>query len=334
MKLAALCFTASGHAVANRVAEKLAARGEVVSVTRCAPGKLAAWTAEQFVSNDAIVFVGALGIAVRALSGLPQNKATDPAVLCVDEQAQFVIPVLSGHLGGANRLAQEIAEWLTAIPVITTATDVSGTFAVDSWAKDQRLLVQNPGNIKRISAALLRGETVSLASVLPVSGDLPQGVVLASEQADVVVSYHPPASGKSLWLLPQNLVLGVGCRKGVSAEAIEQAVAAALRQEGVPPNALCAVCSVDQKAKEPGLLRFCHAHRLPLVTYSPEVLQAQRGAFTTSEFVRKTIGCDNVCERSVAAHGAALFQRKAAHNGVTTALGALPQTLSFGKEKP
>ena len=133
MSRAYLAFTAKGEALARRLAEALPG-----SVSRCGGDvTLKGWTAEHFAQDEALIFVGAVGIAVRAIAPHCKSKTTDPAVVVVDECGRFAVPILSGHLGGANDLARAIAAVCGAVPVITTATDANGLFAVDEWAKAQ-----------------------------------------------------------------------------------------------------------------------------------------------------------------------------------------------------
>ena len=122
--------------------------------------KLSDWTAENFQKSDALIFIGAVGIAVRAIAPHCKSKATDPAVIVLDERGRFSIPILSGHLGGANDLAKKLASICGAVPVITTATDVEGVFAVDEWAKAQNCHVLEPERIKTVSSTLLAGKVV------------------------------------------------------------------------------------------------------------------------------------------------------------------------------
>ena len=127
MSRAYLAFTAKGEALARRLAEALPG-----SVSRCGGDvTLKGWTAEHFAQDEALIFVGAVGIAVRAIAPHCKSKAADPAVVVVDEGGNFAVPLLSGHLGGANALARALAKACDAVPVITTATDVNGLFAVD-----------------------------------------------------------------------------------------------------------------------------------------------------------------------------------------------------------
>ena len=128
MTRAYLAFTDIGLALAKRLAAALPG-----SVARCGRDgdSLAEWTSAQFVQSDALIFVGAAGIAVRAIAPHCKSKTTDPAVVVVDECGRFAVPILSGHLGGANDLARAIAAVCGAVPVITTATDAHGIFAVD-----------------------------------------------------------------------------------------------------------------------------------------------------------------------------------------------------------
>ena len=201
MRVSCIAFTERGHALAERTARALsdcAQTGEDdpgwdVSVSRgFGEGKadLRAWTALAWEASDALLFVGAAGIAVRAIAPYVASKANDPAVVAIDEAGRFAVSLLSGHLGGANELAQTVARAAGAIPVITTATDVRGVWAVDTWARRAGLAVSNPEAIKRVSARLLSGGRVALYSDMPISGQPPEGVDFASDRAraDIVVS--------------------------------------------------------------------------------------------------------------------------------------------------
>ena len=201
MRVSCIAFTERGYALAERTARALsdcAQTGEDdpgwdVSVSRgFGEGKadLRAWTAITWEASDALLFVGAAGIAVRAIAPHVASKVNDPAVVAIDEAGRFAVPLLSGHLGGANELAQTVARAAGAIPVITTATDVRGVWAVDTWARCAGLPVSNPEAIKRVSARLLSGGRVALYSDMPISGQPPEGVDIASDRAraDIVVS--------------------------------------------------------------------------------------------------------------------------------------------------
>ena len=215
-------------------------------------------------ASDALLFVGAAGIAVRAIAPHVASKATDSAVVVIDEAGRFAVPLLSGHLGGANELAQTVARAVGAIPVITTATDVRGVWAVDTWARCAGLAVSNPEAIKRVSARLLSGGRVALYSDMPISGQPPEGVDIASDRAraDIVVSPF------------------AGANAGAFVRAAETT------DEVVP-------------------------------SVSP------------SDFVRATVGVDNVCERAALAGGGKLIFPKLAHGGVTVAFSKVSIELSF-----
>ena len=144
-----VAFTGKGAALAERLRAEL---GGTVRV----PGEgfsLSAWTAENFPEREALIFIGAAGIALRAVAPHIRSKAEDPAVLCVDETGRFVIPLLSGHLGGANELARRLAAMTGGMPVITTATDLNRAFAVDLWAKSHGMTVLQPERIRQVSSA-------------------------------------------------------------------------------------------------------------------------------------------------------------------------------------
>lgn len=322
-----ISFTAQGAKTGERVAQSLPdccaeryARGVDASIKQT---KLSRMVQQAMVDCDLIIFVGATGIAVRMCAPFLQGKQYDPAVIVIDEQARFVISLLSGHLGGANALAQQIAQGLGAQPVITTATDGRGAFAVDTWAKAHDCAVHEVHQIKHISGAILAGQPVGLQSDFPVSGTLPEGVG-AQGESGIVLSVRTDQNpfGNTLHLVPCIVTLGIGCRRGTPQEAIEQAVSRILEEERIPWSAIRAVASIDVKKDELGLGAFCQQHALPFLTYTAQELSEVPGQFTASAFVQHTVGVDNVCERAAikASENGQLLRGKTPCGGITVAL--------------
>ena len=299
-----LAFTDTGLALAKRLAAALPG-----SVARCGQDgvSLAEWTSAQFVQSDALIFVGAAGIAVRAIAPHCKSKTTDPAVVVVDECGRFAVPILSGHLGGANDLARAIAAVCGAVPVITTATDAHGIFAVDEWAKHQNCMVLEPERIKLVSGKLLAGQPVYYRTDFP----------------DFALTLCP--TGQALHLVPRIGVLGIGCKRGTSADTLEAAFAAFCTRHSLAAQAVTAAASIDLKQNEPGLLAFCQARGWPVRFYSAAQLRSLPGQFTPSPFVQRVTGVDNVCERAAVLDAdGSLFYPKFACSGVTLALACRP----------
>jgi cobalt-precorrin 5A hydrolase len=333
MTISVLSFTNNGFDLGCRLCEKLRQEDCEASVYRCGKDGLREWTGSHFECDDALVFIGAAGIAVRAVAPLIRSKTSDPAVIVIDEHGKFVIPILSGHIGGANRLSLSIAKILHALPVITTATDCNSVFAIDTWASENYIRITNPEQIKWVSARLLAGECVYVKSLFPVIGDVPDGFIMTNEEYDVILTVRNRGRKDALRLVPPILTLGVGCQRGITAEELETAFELVLKKGSCLMEAVSLVSSIDLKADEKGLIEFCRKHQLPLKTYSATELNAVKGKFTSSEFVRNTTGVDNVCERSaVLGSGGELYVKKDAGNGITMALAISPYNVRFMEE--
>ena len=306
MNLEYLAFTAQGMELAAALARALGG-----TPARCgAPEGLAGWTARAFRQAEGLVFVGAAGIAVRAIAPHVRSKAADPAVVVVDEAGRFAIPLLSGHLGGANDLARRIAALLGGQAVLTTATDVRGAFAVDAWARHQGCAVVNPAAIRRVSAKLLAGQAIALRTDWPPAGEPPPGVLLAQgADCDVRVTLRPGQTD-ALVLVPRIAVLGVGCRRGTPQAALEAAFSALLARGGLRPQAVRKACSLDRKQDEPGLLAFCRAHGFPLETFGAPALRAVPGNFAASPFVERVTGVTTSASAARSWAAAARFSSK------------------------
>ena len=326
MTIAAIAFSETGMALGQRLMENV----PDMTLHRCGHGELASWTADNFTRNDALLFIGSVGIAVRAIAPHVVSKTSDPAVVVMDELGTYAIPVLSGHLGGANALAVQLSRACGALAVVTTATDIHGLFAVDDWARRQGLRVANPERIKWISARLLSGETIRYKSLYPISGPVPAHLESADEEYDVLISHRSRGRDTALRLVPPIVTLGIGCRKNISRQAVEAAIDNALRRAGCHPAAVSAVATIDLKAHEGALVRYCKDKGIPLVTYSAEALSQVPGVFSSSAFVQKITGVDNVCERAAVRHsGGRLIRPKEAMDGVTVALALSEPHLSF-----
>lgn len=289
---------------------------------------------EWFFKVDAIVFLCAVGIAVRSIAPYLVHKAKDPAVVAADETGRFVISLLSGHARGANELALNIAKMLGAVPVITTATDRERLFAVDDFARKNKLWVRSWELAKEISVRILEGERIGLCCKLPVEGELPWELILQDKklQAGILISdkktdeYPYPVT---LQLVPRDIVIGIGCRKNAEAERIRAAVEGCFEEEGLLPEAAAAVASIDLKKQEEGILAFCRERKLPFLTFTAQELSRQQGEFTASDFVKQITGVSNVSERSAAAAGGRLLGSRRIYDGVTVALARTERSVRF-----
>ena len=300
-------FTRAGAELAVKLAGELGGRAFVserclVEGTELLEGSVGDWSGRWFPRAGALVFVCACGIAVRAIAPHIRTKTEDPAVVVADEGGRFVIPLLSGHIGGANDLARRIALLTGGEAAVTTATDVNGLVAVDEWAVKNNCAIENPTSIKEVSSAVLAGAPVGVA---------------------VTEQLQPTPWPATLWLRPRVLTLGVGCKRGVPSTEMEAAAADFLEGAGASSLSLCAVASIDLKADEPALIALAERYDIPFVTFSAETLQAVPGSFSASARVKEVTGVDNVCERAavLAAGGeAVLLRSKARYPGMTFAL--------------
>ena len=294
----------------------------------------AQWAEAGFASADALVFCCAAGIAVRGIAPWVRSKKTDPAVLVVDETGRFVISLLSGHIGGANELAADLAADLGATPVITTATDLNGLFAVDVFAEKNHLRIESMALAKEVSAALLAGERVGFCSDVPVRGAVPPELTDGAARIGVCVTADREKSPfeKTLRLVPRRFAAGLGCRRDKDPGEMERFFLARLAACGMPPQALRCIASVDLKRDEPCLLALSEKYALPFLTYSAAELNALPGEFSGSDFVKGVTGVDCVSERAAllaAGRNGTLVCRKIAGDGMTFALAEFEEVVRF-----
>lgn len=347
MKIALISFSKNGAELSERIAEFLTAENEKVTIAvKCAEREdsieesVKMWTEKQFQVQDAILFVGAAGIAVRSIAPMVESKCKDPAVLVIDEKGKYCIPILSGHIGGANALAQRLHQRFGMEAVITTATDIHGKWAVDVFAKQNNLQISDMKKAKDISARILAGKTIRcwIDGNSSIIGALPKEITLVEkskqmeEVPDIYIGfYQHPEWKETLFLVPKAVIMGIGCKRGTDVRLIEQTVEEALKTEHICKEAIKMVASIDLKAKEQGILDYCEKYHLDFLTFPSETLQKVDGEFTASDFVKKITGVDNICERSAlcASEGGRLLSKKYAKNGVTVAFAEEKWEVAF-----
>ncbi len=320
-----LSFTKAGTELNKKLCEKLNSdfcEGyvpkrilEESEVLFSLPENIPEWIQEHW-SVDDFLFIGAAGIAVRMTAPSVKDKYTDSAVLVMDEKAQHIIPLLSGHMGGAIPLAEQIADITGAIPVITTATDVQQKFAVDVFARDHDLKITDREKAKQISSAVLECKTIGIC----VEEGYPRLRQAAAREAErytelkwcdnkealnaceygVFISTDiKERSERILVLQIGSVVAGVGCRKGMAMEVLEQGISETLAGRGLDQKRLEAIVSIDLKAEEAGLKDLAEKWNIPFITYTVEQLKSTGEASSSSDFVQQITGVDNVCERAV-----------------------------------
>ena len=286
---------------------------------------------QAFSSADALIFWCAAGIAVRSIAPYLSHKSKDPAVLVLDEKGTHCISLLSGHMGGANALTRTVSELCGAEPVITTGTDTEHRFSVDEFARCNGFVVTDWEKAKRISADVLAGKTLKIAGLLekeqycPVEG-MEEHAWTAGElpdDADVwITSRQLPVPAQVLQLIPKDLTIGIGCRRGTNCSALQTALARFLEQTGLDARGICRITSIDRKKEEQGLIDLAAELKVPFVTYTSEELLQAPGEYPSSEFVREITGVDNVCQRSAmlgAGDGAICLAEKTVVDGITMA---------------
>ncbi len=331
-----LYFTNTGEKTALRIATLLSVVSDWnVRTQRGTP--LNELVPSLFKRGSILVFIGAIGIAVRAVAPLLQSKTSDPPVIVVDEQGHYVIPILSGHVGGANRIAERIASLIGAVTVITTATDIHGVFAVDTFAIENGYAIVNPEMIKFVSAGLLEDMPVGLSVEYEIEGDLPKNIVL-QEHGDVGIyigTSDKKPFDKTLHLLPKCFHVGIGAKRNIAFDALRAFFVETLQDHVIPIESIGSISSIAIKQDEEAINMLASRHRIPFRTYTVEELQQHERQFDSSEFVRSKTGVGNVCETSawISSKKGKIVLGKTIRSGMTMAIAKEDWRIRFSAKE-
>lgn len=257
-----------------------------------------------------IIFITAMGIAVRVISPYIQKKDIDPCILVVDENGNFIIPILSGHLGGGNELASKIAKKIKALPLITTSSDISGKIAVDTLATKINGRLKDLESAKKVTSLIVAGEKVQIKVPENISDENPSGVILVSNRENIEITQ----------IIPKNIVIGIGCKKGSSKEKIIFAIKDILKELNISYKAIKVIGTVDVKKDEIGIIESAKYFDVPLKIIQRDEIKKIQDRFEKSEFVEKNIGVTSVsapCSVLSSEKNGKLLIEKKRYEGVT-----------------
>jgi cobalt-precorrin 5A hydrolase len=324
MKTAIVACTGGGRILGRTIAEQLP-DSQLLDVQ----DSVTATLRERWQSCDALVCIMASGIVVRTLAPLLKDKRNDPAVLVLDEKGQNVISLLSGHLGGGNALAHQVAAITGGRAVITTASDTLGLVALDLWAAAQKLRCAGQHILNRAAAMLVNRGSLAVYSDTGVD-ELPPGLyaVHTEQEADLLITHRAVTTEKAV-LHPASLVVGVGCNRNTPVDEFEEALQELFRDLGFSPLAIRNLASIDAKNDEEGLLLFAGKNGWPIDFFSSLQINTVSGT-TVSEAAVKAVGAIGVAEPTAlfSAQTSTLLSRKKKWQNITMAVAQAPFSLS------
>ncbi|MBG9543184.1 cobalamin biosynthesis protein CbiG [Cytobacillus firmus] len=246
-----------------------------------------------FQQYKGIICIISLGAVVRMIAPLLIDKKKDPAVLVVDDKGQFVISVLSGHIGGANALTHEFAHAIGASPVVTTASDVQKTIPVDLFGAQFGWMWDSDEKLTPVSASVVNEEHVAIVqetgeknwwmydrelpdnlkiyqSIEEAIKAKPQAALLITDR--ILVPHEEGLLENGVLYRPKSIVLGIGCNRGTSMAEIERVIDETLAEQGLSKKSVKAIASINLKKDEAALLEVTAKNNWPFVTYTPEEL--------------------------------------------------------------
>ncbi|MCL1979997.1 MAG: cobalamin biosynthesis protein [Proteobacteria bacterium] len=270
-------------------------------------------------------------MVVRTVAPLLRDKVLDPAVVVCDEQGNFAISLLSGHLGGANQLAHRVAVATGGQAVLTTASDVLGRTPLDLWCRDLGLIPGDRAAFTRAMGRLVDEGALTLWSRYPLP-ELPPDLHPYHDRAtaDLVIDSRTTPALQGVVLHPRALVVGLGCNRGTSAAAIATAIESTCTAHGLAPQAIARLASIDLKQDEAGLLTYARVQGLALDFYHKDALNQVEG-ITTSAIVQRATGARAVAEPAAllcAGPGAVLLAAKMKWTEVTTSVAEIADPLA------
>lgn len=336
MKIACLTFTDQGRKLAEALLKSKSYRMVHYDNSQQEEG-IKSIMKNIWENYEGIVFISATGIAARFIAPYIRDKSKDPAVVVIDDLGKFSISLLSGHLGGANKLASQLAKDIGGQAVITTASDNRGFLSLDLFALENNYYIENMASVKTISALMVNGRKIGfytedekfinypnckiLRSLKPgkdvdkqVKGL--EGLIIVSCKKDLPI----PGGIPYVVLRPRKINIGIGSRKGVGKKRVLDAIEEALDKLNLSTRSIKSMGTVEVKKDEEGIIQAAKDYGCPLEIFSLEEISLVEDKFEKSQFVKNTIGVYSVSEPSAYLLGGDFLLRKGRFNGITISI--------------
>jgi cobalt-precorrin 5A hydrolase len=296
---AIIAITKQGIAIARKIKENISHADIYVPAKHDDSKKDIIWFKEQtgdiiaslFKKYDALICIFSLGAVIRLIAPIVVNKKSDPAVLVIDDKANFVISALSGHLGGANELARKVSSFFpNSKPVITTAADVNETIPVDLIGRQFGWQIENDQNVTKVSALMVNEEKIALYQDTGqkdwwTSAPLPKNISQVTNVEDLM---NPDFKGcliisdkiisqseildKAVIYRPKSLIVGLGLHWTTSKDNIENAIQTVMKRNGLSMKCIRSVSSINRGAIVNGLQEFSKQKNVPIELHNKDEL--------------------------------------------------------------
>ena len=321
-KVAIVCITKNGINISRRIKEKIPSASIYAQSKHKDSSDGIIWfekntkimIEEIFKEYESIICIFSLGAVIRLISNLLKDKKTDPAVIVIDDKANFVISTLSGHLGGANSLTKSIADILNSTPVITTAADVNETIAVDLLGSEFKWRIENFESVTKISAFMVNEEKIGIyqdtGETKWWNKELPKNVSIVKDidelrsddfKAGLIISdkiiTDPLLVNKSVIYRPKSLVVGLGFHWDTTQKEIEDGILKVLKENGLSFLSIRNLSTINRGKSPASLGSFSDKHGIPLEFYDKEQLDKIMVP-NPSDVVKKYEGTSSVSEAS------------------------------------
>lgn len=346
-KVSILAITKNGLNIGSKLTE-IFPSWDLYAPSKLQNGKKISWykesTSEKIVelfnNNKALICIFSLGAVIRLISSCLKDKKIDPAVLVIDDKANFVISVLSGHLGGANELTQTIAQKLNAVPVITTAADVNNTIAVDLLGKNLGWKIDDDSNVTRISAHMVNEEKIGVyqdAGQTKWYERLPTNVTIfksldelkkSNSRGYLIISdknIEDELKKDAVIYRPPTLVIGIGLHWDTTKQTIEEGIKKTLNKFNLSHKSIARLASIKKPKDVKGLLDLGKEMEIPIEFVNREEL-AEISAPNPSDLVKSFEGTPSVSEAAAikVSKGDLIVEKQKFPPNLTIAIARIP----------
>lgn len=284
---------------------------------------------------EGIIFISATGIASRFIAPFIEDKTKDPAIIVIDDRGKFIISLLSGHLGGANKITEDISRQIGGIPVITTASDSRGFDSIDIFAKNNNYYIEDMKSITKLTSMMVNNKRIGFFTEDNVIINYPnikvldsldnigkdkkyiEGLIIVSSK---IIKDEKLRNIPYTILRPKNINIGIGCRKNVEEKRIITAIEEALSTVSISNKSIKAIATIEIKKEEKGIIDTAKYYNLPLKIFTIKEIEKIEEMFEKSQFVKDTIGVYSVSEPCAYLLGGNIILPKSKHNGITISI--------------